>query len=214
MRTSTFLCLALALLLLSDASYAQNRRERANKKARKETTLTGAAQTQTRKPAVSKQQLKAEREALIALYNATDGDNWTDNTNWLSDKPLEEWARVNRGESGMLTVYLSENGLKGTLPPALFQVQTIEAMDFSKNELTGNLPAEVGECTGLQYLSVGGNRLSGSLPDTWQGLKELVFLNLSGNNFEGTLPASLCELEKLGMLDLKQNRFSGSLPEK
>lgn len=24
---------------------------------------------------------QSERDALIALYNATDGDNWTDNTN-------------------------------------------------------------------------------------------------------------------------------------
>ena len=24
----------------------------------------------------------SEREALIALYNATDGDNWTNNTGW------------------------------------------------------------------------------------------------------------------------------------
>ena len=25
----------------------------------------------------------SERDALIALYNSTDGDNWNDNTNWL-----------------------------------------------------------------------------------------------------------------------------------
>ena len=36
-------------------------------------------------------QLTIEREALIALYNATDGDNWENNTNWCSDKPLNEW---------------------------------------------------------------------------------------------------------------------------
>ena len=29
-----------------------------------------------------------EREALIALYNATDGENWDNNTNWLTDEPL------------------------------------------------------------------------------------------------------------------------------
>ena len=32
-----------------------------------------------------------ERAALIALYKATDGDNWKDNTNWCSDKPITEW---------------------------------------------------------------------------------------------------------------------------
>ena len=28
--------------------------------------------------------LSPDREALVALYNATDGDNWSVNTNWLS----------------------------------------------------------------------------------------------------------------------------------
>ena len=28
----------------------------------------------------------ADRAALVALYNATDGANWTINTNWLSNE--------------------------------------------------------------------------------------------------------------------------------
>ena len=35
------------------------------------------------------------REALIKLYQSTDGDNWTRNDNWCSDKPIEEWYGVN-----------------------------------------------------------------------------------------------------------------------
>ncbi|MYH19104.1 MAG: hypothetical protein F4132_08345 [Gemmatimonadetes bacterium] len=30
----------------------------------------------------------SDRDALIAFYHATDGPNWTDNTNWLSDEPI------------------------------------------------------------------------------------------------------------------------------
>ena len=33
-----------------------------------------------------------DRAALVALYHATDGANWGDNTNWLSDAPLGEWS--------------------------------------------------------------------------------------------------------------------------
>ena len=29
--------------------------------------------------------------ALAALYEATDGPNWRNNTNWLTDAPLDEW---------------------------------------------------------------------------------------------------------------------------
>ena len=33
---------------------------------------------------------KDERAILIALYDATDGANWNNNTNWKTDNPLSE----------------------------------------------------------------------------------------------------------------------------
>lgn len=47
-------------------------------------------------------QHKREREALIAIYKALDGDNWINNENWCSDKPLDEWADVDT-EYGYIT---------------------------------------------------------------------------------------------------------------
>ena len=35
--------------------------------------------------------IESDREALIALYDSTGGDNWNNNTNWKSDKSLGEW---------------------------------------------------------------------------------------------------------------------------
>ena len=32
-----------------------------------------------------------DRAALVALYDATNGDSWSDNTNWGSSRPLNEW---------------------------------------------------------------------------------------------------------------------------
>ena len=37
-----------------------------------------------------------DRAALVALYNATDGPNWSHNTNWLSDLPISKWDGVPR----------------------------------------------------------------------------------------------------------------------
>ncbi len=42
----------------------------------------------------------ADRTALVALYNATDGPNWVDNTNWLTDAPLGEWYGVDTDRQG------------------------------------------------------------------------------------------------------------------
>ena len=45
------------------------------------------------------------REALIKLYQSTDGDNWTRNDNWCSDKPIEEWYGVNLSQKKQ-TIYI------------------------------------------------------------------------------------------------------------
>ena len=41
-----------------------------------------------------------DRAALVALYNATDGPNWVNNENWLTDAPLRDWYGVATDASG------------------------------------------------------------------------------------------------------------------
>ena len=49
-------------------------------------------------------QLKpSDRARLVALYNATDGSNWANNTNWLSDRPLGEWHGITTDANGRVT---------------------------------------------------------------------------------------------------------------
>ena len=75
MKVLYFFGLFLASVFLFHDAYAQNGRGREKKKARKEMADGKVtSRTQTVVPAVSKKQIKAEREALTALYHATDGD--------------------------------------------------------------------------------------------------------------------------------------------
>ena len=61
-----------------------------------------------------------EMEALVALYNATGGPDWEWNDNWLSDKPLGEWAGVVTDANGrVIRLDLGYNGLGGEIPPEL-----------------------------------------------------------------------------------------------
>ena len=46
---------------------------------------------------------ETDREALVALYNATDGLNWTRNNSWLSDVPTSEWEGVTTDDNGRVT---------------------------------------------------------------------------------------------------------------
>ena len=80
--------------------------------------------------------------ALEVFYNATDGPNWTDNTNWLTDAPLSEWFGVYTDDSGRVAVlFLARNGLNGQVPSALANMDRLFALDFYDNPaLTGPLP--------------------------------------------------------------------------
>ena len=57
---------------------------------------------------------ETDREALVALYNATGGPNWNDNNNWLSDVP--EWEGVADGNGRVTELYLEGNQVTGEIP--------------------------------------------------------------------------------------------------
>ena len=58
-----------------------------------------------------------QREALVALYTATDGANWTHNDNWLSDAPISAWYNVTTDSSGRVTALnLGGLQLRGEIP--------------------------------------------------------------------------------------------------
>lgn len=53
-----------------------------------------------------------ERDILIALYDATNGDAWTNNSNWCSDADLSEWYGVYTDYQGrVMSIDLSSNNL-------------------------------------------------------------------------------------------------------
>ena len=60
-------------------------------------TATDAPVPATAPPAASGS-AETDREALVAIYNATDGENWNRSDNWLSDAPLDSVPGVSNGE--------------------------------------------------------------------------------------------------------------------
>ena len=79
--------------------------------------------------------------ALVALYFATDGPNWTDNSNWLSDAPIGDWYGVTTDAYGLVTeLNLTDNGLKGEIPLELVNLSNLERLQLAGNALTGCVP--------------------------------------------------------------------------
>lgn len=57
------------------------------------------------------QPVGSDRAALVALYEATGGDNWSDKRKWLSPEPLLAWHGVTTNRNGRVTLLnLSDNG--------------------------------------------------------------------------------------------------------
>ncbi len=143
-----------------------------------------------------------DRAALVALYEATDGANWTDNTNWLSDKPLGEWKGVSVRGGRVIDLQLPSNNLTGPVPPELGQLEKLESLVLYVNDLTGSIPPELGQLENLKGLHLYSNNLTGSIPPELGQLENLRSLRLSPNNLTGPVPPELGQLKNLKDLRL------------
>ena len=105
---------------------------------------------------------ETDREALIALYNATGGENWDGRDTWLSDAPLGEWSGVTTNDDGrVIEVYLHAYGLSGEIPPELGNLANLQSLELESNDLSGEIPAELGSLPNLTDLEIARSGLSG-----------------------------------------------------
>ena len=154
-------------------------------------TATDAPVPATAPPAASGS-VKTDREALVALYNATDGENWRNSDNWLSDAPLGEWTFVQTDDDGRVALLgFSDNDLSGEIPPELGSLSNLIALILIGNTLSGEIPPELGSLSNLGTLDLGGNTLSGEIPPELGSLANLRTLELDENALSGCLPMSL-----------------------
>ena len=180
----------------------------------------------------------SDRDILVAFYHATEGSNWVNNGNWLTDAPLGDWHGVRVDATGRVTgLTLEENGLSGSIPPDVGGLAKLTRLDLPDNRLSGSIPAELGRLANLRTLwltrneltgsippslgdladvyqmSIAGNQLSGTIPAELGGMVNLEYAQLQGNNLTGTIPSELGNLAKLVELFLGGNRLTGLIPE-
>ena len=153
------------------------------------------------------------RDILALLYDRTGGPNWTSKDNWSTDQPLGSWHGVKVDDQGQVTeVRLGGNGLAGTIPRALANLEHLEWLDLSVNDLTGTIPPELGDLANLEFLSLARNGLTGGIPRELGGLANLEELALNINDLTGAIPPELGNLAGLERLTLGDNSLRGAIP--
>ena len=154
-----------------------------------------------------------DRDALVALYNATDGENWADSTKWLSDEPMGEWYGVTTDEEGRVSgLSLTENQLSGGIPAGLGSLSSLQSLDLGGNRLTGEIPTELGKLSNLESLFLNYNELTGEIPADLGGLSNLTQMDLGANRLNGEIPRELGNLSSMTHLYFGTNQLTGRIP--
>ena len=153
----------------------------------------------------------SERQALLALFEATSGWQWTERAGWRGPAGSEcQWKGVHCDEQQrhVVGLRLSNNQLRGRLP-YLGALRQLRELTVSLNHLHGSLPSLRG-LTQLRVLKANNNLLDGPVPalDATPRLERLVLAN---NRLSGVLPTYRGHLA-LRELDISNNLLNGPLP--
>ena len=163
--------------------------------------------------AISQTAAEEDRAALMALYDATNGVNWTNSTNWGSSRPLGEWHGVVTDPNGRVTqLSFDDNQLTGSIPSWLGSLKNLRGLDLDRNQLTGSIPSALGSLTNLEVLEFSNNQLTGLIPSALGSLTNLRGLWLGSNQLTGSIPSALGNRAQLESLDLSWNALTGTVP--
>ncbi|PXY41170.1 hypothetical protein DMB65_09455 [Flavobacterium cheongpyeongense] len=163
---------------------------------------------------------QTEKDALLALYNSTNGYYWAKKTGWDFSTPVKSWVAEDQTGWYGISVYnghvvgidLRSNFLGGTIPIEIGQLTQLQFLDLSSNEVNGAIPPQIGQLTQLQSLNLHANNFSSTIPSQIGQLTLLQSLNLSSNELIGTIPPQIGQLTLLQSLRLDGNRLNGTIP--
>ena len=183
-----------------------------------------------------------ERSILFQLYRTLDGSKWINRENWLEDdRSICSWFGVHCATESndvlnetVVRLELPSNGLKGTIPSAVYHLSSLKVLDVRRNEIEFDFHGAeatktleelyldsskvssiegIGKITPLKVLHLAQTDFKGnSLPDDLFDLSNLEFLDVSKSGLGGTLPVSIGRLSLLVQFFCQGNDLTGTIP--
>lgn len=154
---------------------------------------------------------KQEKQILLDLYTATNGQAWT-NT-WNLEEPVTKWYGITVENNTVTEINMLFNNINGALPATLGQLTSLKRLELSFNPISGNIPAELGNLENLEVLALNGTEIQGNIPAELGKLSHLKQLHLSSNKLTGSIPESLGNLNEIEVFNVFDNNLSGMLPK-
>lgn len=158
-----------------------------------------------------------EKTILDALFKATGGRYWTKATNW-TDPGVPICFRqgiVCTGsdvpESGVFEINLLANGLKGVIPPEVFDLKDVRELGFTNNDVDISFQ-NIGNASSLVVLKLSHTQVT-SLDGIDKAPSSLSELHLAGIGLQGPIPSVVYKMNSVTKLFLNNNLFTGSISE-
>ena len=200
------------------------------------TATSGAAVASTR--VAVRAGYARDRAILVKFYESTGGADWSNNHNWLSDAPFDDWYGIEADSLGrVLRIVLVQNGLTGFLPRELGGLEKLQRLSLAgalfyavgcsrgppplggvERNTTGRLAGDHAETGYARSWSMhnaeGWTYGEDELFDPPIDTASVIFNRSPGrlNRLRGRIPPELGELANLEHLSLEANQLSGPLP--
>lgn len=156
-----------------------------------------------------------QRFILATLFIALDGNNWTNNTNWMTEVDVCHWYGIkcfgsssdidaianttNTKGNGIRALILPNNQLHGSLPLEIVGLDKLENMELFNNDIVGSIPPTLFEMTMLKTLFLDENHITGTLSTMIGSLINLEKLTLNRNKIVDSIPKEIGKLANLSM---------------
>jgi len=149
-----------------------------------------------------------EFEILKKIYNATNGDSWTNS--WdisVNNVNTTSWFGVSIKEGHVVSLNLFNNNLSGVIPEDITDLSELKILALNNNNISGSIPSSINLLTNLETLDFNSNKLSGLIPTNISDLENLKKFAIGNNNFTGSIPSVLSDFITLEYLDISSNSF-------
>eukprot|EP00956_Cyclotella_meneghiniana_P002689 scaffold3165_cov62-Cyclotella_meneghiniana.AAC.11 len=148
-----------------------------------------------------------ERNSLEAIYEATNGPNWTNNDGWMSNETDHcDWYGITcNSENYVIRIELKDNNLVGQFPVYTNNEDHNEYRTFSSYWFETKYG--LADLYHLQTVNLADNKLTGTIDyGPLYNLEELTEFDVSGNQLNGVFEAFVAPSVK--HVDLSNNSFT------